>query len=922
MNRRYAFLCICLFIFLIRGTGLGQQSNRISGTFTNAKFSSFVEQIEQNSSFRFYYDPSDLDSFTVNIVANDILVDELLKQVFNNTPFHFVIRQPASIYVTRNVPLQSSLPDDFFERDRTIKDTVTIVKPLTETRVKEKIKAPAENKLYEIGQRSAQTKEKVTLAGYVKDIKTGEPIPGASIYIDSMAVGVLTDQFGYYSITLPSGRHQLQITSVGMKNTTRQLMLYSTGQLNIELAEYIPSLKEVIVTAARTSNTRSLSMGANRLTIKTIKQVPVVFGEADVLKVVLTLPGVTTVGEASTGFNVRGGSADQNLIILNDLTIYNPSHLFGFFSAFNPDVVKSVELYKSAIPEKYGGRLSSVLDVTTKEGNSKKLSGTGGIGPLTSKLTIEGPIVKDRSTFVASGRTSYSNWLLGLIPNSAYKNSKASFHDLNLHVSHTINSKNSIYFNGYLSNDQFRLNNDTLYKYGNKNVNVKWKHIFNNKIYGLFTAGFDNYQYKVSSESNKSNAFKLTFGINQLNLRTDFSYSAGPDHLIKFGLTSIYYKLSPGNFEPSGQQSLVTPDKLQQEQALETAIYAGDEYTITPDLSVSAGIRYSVFNYLGPHQQFRYAEGLPRNRNTILDTIAYNSGKVIKTYGNPEFRFTLRYSLSENTSVKFSFNSLRQYIHMLSNTNAISPTDVWKLSDAYIKPQSGNQVSAGIYKNFKSNTIETSIEVYYKQMKNYLDYKSGAVLILNHHIETDIISSKGVAYGAELFIKKTSGKLNGWMSYAYSRIRLQSNDPLAGEAVNGGKYYPANHDKPHNANFIGNYRFSHRYSISLGVNYSTGRPLTLPLAIFDFAGGQRVYYSDRNKYRIPDYFRLDLSFMIEGNHRIKQLTHNSWSFGVYNLTGRKNAYSVYFVQENGFIKGYQLSVFGTLIPFVTYNFRF
>ncbi|HYE53883.1 MAG TPA: TonB-dependent receptor, partial [Chitinophagaceae bacterium] len=774
----------------------------------------------------------------------------------------------------------------------------------------------------EIGNRSAQPKDKVTLAGYVKDIKTGEPIPGASIYVDSLAVGVLTDQFGYYSLTLPTGRHSMQVTSVGMKNARRQVMLYSDGQLNVELAEYIPSLKEVVVTAARTSNTRSLQMGANKLNIKTIKQVPVVFGEADVLKVVLTLPGVTTVGEASTGFNVRGGSADQNLIILNDLTIYNPSHLFGFFSAFNPDVVKSVELYKSAIPEKYGGRLSSVLDVTTKEGNSKKISGTGGIGPLTSKLAIEGPIVKDRSSFIASGRSSYSNWLLGLVPNSTYKNSKASFYDVDLHVSHTINARNSIYLNGYLSNDQFKLNNDTLYKYGNRNANIKWKHIFNNKLYGLLTAGFDHYQYNVSSESNKTNAYKLAFGIKQGNFRADFNYSPGVNHLFKFGVTSIYYKLSPGSFEPVGGQSLVVPDKLQSEQALESAIYAGDEYNITPDLSINAGIRYSIFNYLGPHDQYNYVADLPRSENTIIDTVSYAKGKFIQTYSNPEFRFTLRYSLSESASVKFGFNTLRQYIHMLSNTNAISPTDVWKLSDAYIKPQSGNQISAGFYKNFRSNTIETSIEVYYKQMKNYLDYKSGAALILNHHIETDVISSKGRAYGAELFIKKSSGKLNGWMSYSYSRIELQSDDPIAGEAVNGGRYYPANHDKPHNANFIGNYRFSHRYSISLGVNYSTGRPVTLPLAIFNFAGGQRVYYADRNMNRIPDYFRADLSFMIEGNHRTKKLTHNSWSFGVYNVTGRKNAYSVYFVQENGFIKGYQLSIFGTLIPFVTYNFRF
>lgn len=921
MIRKYYLTAICALYLLLPLAGFSQQSHRVTGTFSAVPFSSFVRQVEQQTSIRFYYVPSDLDSFMVSATANNTPIDELLKQIFINTPYYFSVQPSGKVYVTKHVPLQPALPIDFFDRTKVAKDTAQQAIPVQETGSRDKIKAAAENKLYEIGNRSAQPKDKVTLAGYVKDVKTGEPIPGASIYVDSLSAGVLTDQFGYYSLTLPAGRHNMQVTSVGMNNAKRQVMLYSNGQLNIELSEYIPSLKEVIVTAARTSNVRSMQMGTNRLTIKTIKQVPVVFGEADVLKVVLTLPGVTSAGEASTGFNVRGGSADQNLIILNDMTIYNPSHLFGFFSAFNPDVVKGVELYKSSIPEKYGGRLSSVLDVTTKEGNSKKLSGTGGIGPLTSKLTIEGPIIRDKSSFIASGRTSYSNWLISNLKNSAYNRSRASFYDFDLHITHAINPRNSIYVNGYISNDKFKLNNDTSYQYGNKNVNVKWKHIFNNKLYGLFTAGFDRYQYKVSSESNSTNAYDLAFDINQANLRTDFTYSPGVKHLLKFGLTSIYYKLSPGSFKPVGQ-SLVAPDILQTEQALESALYLGDEYTITPELSMSAGIRYSIFNYLGPRDQIIYAEGLPRSTNTMQDTISYAKGKLIQTYSNPEFRFTLRYSLSDNSSVKLSFNTLKQYIHMLSNTNAISPTDVWKLSDAYIKPQSGQQISAGFYKNFRSNTIETSVEVYYKLMKNYLDYKSGAALILNHHIETDVISSRGKAYGAELLVKKTSGKVNGWVSYSYSRVLLQSDDPMAGEAVNDGKYYPANHDKPHNLNFIGNYRFSHRYSISIGVNYSTGRPVTLPLAIFDFGGGQRIYYSDRNQHRIPDYFRADLSFMIEGNHKTKKLTHNSWSFGVYNATARKNAYSVYFIQENGFVKGYQLSIFGTIIPFVTYNFRF
>jgi hypothetical protein len=708
-----------------------------------------------------------------------------------------------------------------------------------------------------------------------------------------------------------------------MKDTRRHIIVYTDGKLDIDMQESIASLKAVIVSAEKRSNTRSLEMGTNRLSIKTIKQVPVVFGEADVMKVILTLPGVTSVGEASNGFNVRGGSTDQNLILFDEATIYNPSHLFGFFSSFNPDVVKGVELYKSAIPEKYGGRLSSVLDVSMPDGNSKKWSGTAGIGPLTSKFVIEGPLKKEKTSLIAGVRTTYSNWLLNILPaSSGYSNSKANFYDANLRITHIFDPKNTLYLMGYLSSDQFNLNNDTVYKYGNRNANIKWKHIFNNKSFSLVTAGVDHYQYSVSDDKQPLNAFRLGFNINQTYFRSDFTYSPGNKHVISYGLDAIYYQLHPGSFDPIGKSSLIIKNTVPAEQGLESAVYLGDQYTVSSSFSVSAGIRYSVFNYLGPHTVYDYAPGLPRQTTTQTDSTFYGSGRFIKTYQAPEIRLSARYSLSNEASLKFSFNTLQQYIHMLSNTISISPTDIWKLSDPNIKPQQGRQYSLGYYRNFNTNTIETSIEVYYKQLDNYLDYKSGADLVLNHHIETDVFSTKGKAYGVEFLLKRLTGRLNGWISYTYSRTFLKQDDPLAGEVINKGKYYPASFDKPHNANFIGNYRFSHRYSLSVNVVYSTGRPITLPLAVFNLGGSTGLYYSERNQYRIPDYFRTDISINIDGNHRVKKLSHNSWSAGIYNVTGRQNAYSVYFTQENGAIKGYKLSIFGTLIPFVTYNIKF
>ena len=920
---RSAVLFIFLFTFVVATEA--QEKRLIRADFKNDSFDEFVKTIESLYPCHFYYDTAELNNYNVTLKANQLTINQILNRVFNKTSFHFTVDAENRIFITKKSAIQTYLPRNFPGNSRLINDSTDNEEfvLVDESPEKEKLKISLENKLFEIGLKNNNpTASKATVAGYVRDIKNGEPIAGASVYLENPSIGVNTDKFGYYSLTLPKGSHMIKISSAGMQNTSRQIMLYGDGKLDIELQDFVASLKTIVVSTEKRSNVQGLQMGAIKLNIRSIKQVPVVFGETDILKVVLTLPGVTSVGEASSGFNVRGGSSDQNLILFNDATIYNPSHLFGFFSAFNPDVVKGIDLYKSAIPEKYGGRLSSVLDVSVKDGNTKKWSGSAGIGPLTSKFTVEGPLVNDKASIVLGGRTTYSNWLLHSLPDIAYNKSDAEFYDLNLHISHTINQHNSIYLTGYISNDNFKLNNDTTYQYSNKNANIKWKHIFNNQFYGVATTGIDHYQYAVSSTYIPVNGYKLGFDIDQKYFRADFNYSPNNKHVFDFGINTINYQINPGTFTPLGQQSLVVPNIVPKEQALETSLYFGDQINVTSKFSVTAGLRYTIYNYLGPHDIYNYAPGVPRTVNSIIDTSHYGSGKNIKTYQAPEIRIALRYAISDNESVKLSYNTLRQYIHMLSNTTAISPTDIWKLSDPNIKPQEGSQIAMGWYKNYKSNTIETSVEVYYKTLNNYMDYKSGASLVLNHHIETEVINTKGKAYGIEFLVKKTAGKLNGWLSYTFSRTFLKQDDSLAGETINKGNYYPASFDKPHNINFIGNYRFSHRYSISSNLVYSTGRPITLPLATFNLGGASGLYYSDRNAYRIPDYFRMDLSVNIDGNHKVKQKVHNSWSFGVYNLTARQNAYSVYFVNENGKIQGYQLSIFGTAIPFITYNLKF
>lgn len=920
--KKIYFLTACFLVFLKLASAQQGSGKTVTVDFQQAGIGQFASELESKTGYHFYYDPMQFDSVKFTLQATDKSLESVLDQAFQKTTFHYSIIQ-QQVFLTKGREIRPQLVPGFFSTQPVAgAQDNTVVADYTEEKEQKVPVATTENKVYEIGIKTNHIKAgTANLAGYIRNIKSGEAIIGASIYNSETKAGISTDQFGYFSLTLPRGPQTLIIKGLGMKDTRRRIILYSDGKLNIELQEQVTSLKEVQISSEKVANVRSVEMGVNKLDLKSIKQVPTVFGEADVLRVVLTLPGVQSVGEASTGFNVRGGSADQNLILLNDATIYNPSHFFGFFSAFNPDIVKDIELYKSTIPEKYGGRLSSVLDVTDREGNKKLFTGSAGIGLLTSRLNIEGPIIKDKTSFIFGGRTTYSDWLLSALPD-AYKHSSASFYDLNLDISHQVNEKNNIYITTYLSNDKFRLNSDTAYGYSNRNANIKWKHNFNNKLYSVFTAGIDDYQYNVSSTANPVNAYKLNFAVKQTNFKADFNYYLNTKNTIDFGLSSIYYNLNPGSEEPNGTKSLVAPDAVQPEQALESAIYLGDKYDITPDFEVSAGLRYSLYAYLGPQTVDQYAPNLPKESVNVLDSATYKKNQVINTYKGPEIRISARYSLNDDLSLKAAYNTLRQYIHLLSNTTAISPTDTYKLSDPNIKPQFGQQVSLGLYKNAKSNTIEASVEVYYKKINDYLDYKSGATILLNQHIEQDVLETQGKAYGIEFLIKKTAGKLNGWISYTYSRTLLRQDDPNAGELINNGNFYPANYDKPNDFNFTGNYRFSHRFSISLNATYSTGRPITLPIAKYEYAGSERVYYSDRNAYRIPDYFRTDFSMNIEGNHKVHQWTHNSWSIGIYNLTGRANAYSTYFSEQGGTINGYKLSIFARPIPFVNYNIRF
>jgi TonB dependent receptor/CarboxypepD_reg-like domain/TonB-dependent Receptor Plug Domain len=918
---KFLVVLFCLGLFHPSLHAQKNPQNLISGDFKDLSIQDFTKELEQQSTYYFYFDISLFDSIRFTLTADREPLAVVMDRAFSKTEFTWSIGPHNEVFLTKGTFVQTNLTA--VSLDSVKKKRPVYVEMNDEKNQNASIQnAKLENKLYQIGLNAANNGQpNALISGYVRDAKTGEAVSGASIYIDKPKIGVATDQYGYYTISLPKGRLVINIQSIGMKDTRRQILLSGDGKLNIDLQSLVMMLKNVTISAEKMSNIRGVQMGVQKLDIKTLKQVPVVFGETDLLRVLLTLPGVKSVGEASTGLNVRGGSADQNLILFNDATIYNASHFFGLFSAFNPDVVKTVELYKSSIPARYGGRLSSVIDIESREGNKKEFAGSAGIGLVTSRLEIEGPLVKDKTSFILAGRTTYANWLLNLLPQQ-YKLSRASFYDLNLNISHQINKNNNLYLTAYASKDNFNLNSDTLYGYGNLNLSLKWKHSFNDKLYGTFTTGYDRYNYFISSENNPVNAYKLAFDINQSYFKAQFNYFLSSKHALEFGFNTLYYKLDPGTFVPYSKTSLITPDTVHQEQALESALYLSDKYTITAQLVLEAGLRYSVYSYLGQQNVNEYAPGVPKTEDNVTAVKSYSAGQVIKTYGGPEYRISMRYAFSDNFSMKASYNTERQYIHMLSNTTAIAPTDIWKLSDPNILPQLGSQFSLGAYKNLKNNTIETSVEVYYKNIQNYLDYKSGAVLVLNHHIETDVLNTKGKAYGVELMIKKATGKLNGWVSYTFSRTLIKTDDTTAGELVNKGNWYPTDYDQPNSATLVANYRVNHRFSVSLNFAYNTGRPITLPIGVFHYDNSFRTLYSDRNAYRIPDYVRADISMNIDGNHKVHQKFHNSWTIGVYNLLGTHNPYSVYYISENGAVNGYKLSIFGSAIPFVNYNIRF
>ena len=921
---RVTRIFILLMFVLFFQNLFGQSDEKISIDFDSISRIDALIKLESKVSFAFYYD---VDWFDISLMSKsyeNARFEDILKDILEGTSINYFIYNNR-IILTKNNAIQDKLPDHFF-----INESEKQLAPLDDD-----IKAPvlqrqyisnydnSKEKIYTIGKEDKNSlKRKYEISGFIKDQKTGKPIENLSVFVKGENISTATDSNGFYSLKLNSGFHILETSAISYGKNQKQIIVYGDGDLNFSLEESLEQLGEVLIEANRDDNIKRAIVGVTKIDVEGIKNIPLVLGERDILKVATTMPGIKTAGEGALGYNVRGGKVDQNLILFDNAVIYNPSHFFGVFSAINPFVTGSVDIYKGSIPSEFGGRLSSVIDISTKSANKEKFSGEGNIGPITGNLTLEGPIVKDKIAVMGGVRATYSDWVLRAISEESIKNSKASFFDAILKYDHKINDKNTLEATGYFSNDEFSISSDSVYNYSNRLASIKWDHRFNDKNSVDLQFASSQYKFNILYEGGLNRNFDYGYKISENQLKILAKYNHSKKHKFQYGVSSKLYGIQPGEMKPLGDESVIEAIKVEKEQGLESALFLSDLFEVNDKLLLDIGLRYSSYMALGEKTQNFYALNQPKSEESVIETRYYKKNETIKAYGGPEIRVSGRYFLDPSLSVKAGYNKTIQYSHLLSTNTTASPVDSWKLSDPNIQPQKADQFSVGLYHNFKNDSHEISFEGYYKRMQNLLDFKVGADLILNEYIETELLSGLGKAYGVEFLFKKKKGKLNGWLGYSFSRTLLKLDSQFITEQINNGQYFPANHDRPHDVNLVSNFKITQRYSVSLNFNYQSGRPVTYPIGKYEYSGAEYVLYSDRNRYRVPDYYRLDVGVNIEGNHKNVKLAHSFWNVSVYNLLGRNNPYSVFFVNENGEVKGYKSSIFSVPVPTLTYNFKF
>lgn len=906
-----------------------QQDPKVNIRPGTGEVSEVIAQIEAQTGYTFYFVADWLSDQKTTKTFTNIPITEVLDDLFNETLINYYLLDDKRIILTRNNFIYDRLPQGFYP-DETRADTlVTETQIPSQTNVapvfykEQNTKQTVRMETVRIGKEDSNaTAKQFTLSGRITDAVTGRPLPDVALVVIGRNIGSVTNEDGYYEIVMPAGTTILETRLLGLATTRKRVLLYNNGRLNIKMSESLESLGEVYLEVNSNKNVKEAIAGAEEIDVEEIKNIPLVLGERDILKVATTLPGITTAGEGASGYNVRGGKTDQNLILLDDAVIYNPSHFFGIFSGINPFTSGSVNIYKGNIPAEFGGRLSSVFDIKTKDANTEKIAVEGAIGPVTSNVVVEVPVVAEKAGVLVGARTTYSNWILRSLDEPELQRSKASFFDGIVKYNHKIDAKNTIKASGYFSRDEFSLTSDSVYSYTNRLMSLRWDHDFNDKNKASFIIANSRYQFNIEYDDNAADDFKINYSNTETEFKAKLRYLMSDTHKFDYGLSAKLYTIRPGEIEPLGDESIITALEIPEERAVEGALFISDNYTVTEKLLINAGLRYSFYAALGEGIQRIYEPNAPKSNATLQRIEEYGSNEVITTYGGAEARISARYLLQPDLSLKASYSNTLQYIHTLSTNTTVSPTDTYKLSDKNIEPQRASQYSLGIFKNLEDNMYELSIEGYFKRSKNILDYKVGAELLLNEQLETEVLQGEGRSYGVEFLVRKTKGKLNGWVGYSYSKALIKLDGAFAEERVNNGEYFPSNFDKPHDVSVVANYKLTKRFSLSANFVYQTGRPVTFPVGAYELGGSEYVLYSDRNEFRIPDYYRLDLSLNIEGDHRLQKLAHSFWNISVYNVLGRNNPYSVYFVTEGGEIKAFQNSIFSIPVPTITYNFKF
>jgi len=872
-----------------------------------------IKRIENNYNVHFYYKAEWLKDVLLKEYQINNNLDSLLSLTFNRTKIHFYIYKKDNVILTSKEKI-NNLDNLSYEEN----SNVEIIYSNGDDRdFRERLKNE-EKKVRRIGVPGGSTK-RVILSGYVSEIMSGQKIEGVAVFADDGRIGTTTDRNGHYNLVLNKGYHEIHYQHIAMEHSKRIIEIYSGGKLSVGLIQKYREIAEVRIMGEDEQKEREV-VGFETLKLKEIAELPTFMGEVDIIKQSLLLPGIQSSGEADMSFSVRGGKGDQNLVLIEGMHTYSYSHFFGFFPNVNPYTINKANLYKASIPIEFGNRISSVYDIHLKTGEYKKLSVEGGISPITASMAVSAPILKDKLSLSVAGRTTYSDYVFNKINLKEFNNSSASFYDFQVKLNYIIGDKSSVSLFYYKSYDDFILHKDVSYYFDNEIASLNWKYVHNDKLSASTVLGYTNYSSKVNDVTNMELASLKKQKLTDWKLNTKINYNLNAKHTLTSGIEALMHQLSPWSLYSVGETSTIKESIQNQDKAIVSSIFLSDNYKLSSKFSFDFGIRYMMYFLLGPQEKFQYEDNQILEKY-ITDTTSYTNNEIVYYDPGLDIRLSGTYKLKNNQNLNFCYNRNNQYIHLLTNSQGVTPTDSWQLSNDYIQPQTGDQYSLGYNIDLKNNKYFASIDIYYKRIENVKDFKDGSEFEFNSHPETEIIDALGRSYGVEVLLKKNGGRINGFLSYTYSRSLVQAESNLKEKTVNRGDYYPASNDKPHNLSAVINLKPTRRLTFSNVFNYSSGVPVTIPVSKMYFSDGYSIIYSDRNEYRIPDYFRWDASLTFKGSLKKKKY-HSTWTVSIFNITSRKNAYSVYYKIEENAIQGYKLSVLGSAVPTITYKFSF